>query len=95
LESGGWALNLHLEERWIPKTMIHEVQKLAIVLNKEVRVSELIDFDTNWWNIELVHNVFNAEKEKEICGMVVCPWSRIDKMVWAGSKDGEFIVCSG
>lgn len=37
-----------------------------------------------------MHNIFNAEKAKEICGMVVCPWSRIDKMVWASTKDGEF-----
>jgi hypothetical protein len=46
-EGLGWRVGDGHSIRWIPKTMIHEVQTLARVLKREVRVSELIDFDTN------------------------------------------------
>jgi hypothetical protein len=69
-------------DKWISKTTAHTANSLVQVLNQEARVSELLDHDSNWWNIELVQNVFFfAEEANEICGMVVCPRSRVDRLV--------------
>jgi hypothetical protein len=69
--------------------------QLLIHLRMGLRaVSSLIDEETNWWKKELVYEVFRREEVDLICSMVSCPRQQCDKLVWAGSKNGEFSVKS-
>ena len=61
-----------------------------------VHNSALIDADTNWWNRNLVEEVFLAEEAEKICGMAISPLKQADKLVciWVGNKNGEFSIKS-
>jgi hypothetical protein len=56
-------------------------QAQAQGLAQGAMVSELLDVDTNWWKMDVVHAVFPEEAAKEICGIAVCPRARSDKLV--------------
>ncbi|XP_059458269.1 uncharacterized protein LOC132187853 [Corylus avellana] len=82
------------EDRWLPNKGSHKVQSPIHILPRDATVSALLNSDTRWWDTDLVHNVFNEEEAREICGMVVCPNTRSDRLVWAGEKNGVFTVRS-
>jgi hypothetical protein len=50
-------------------------------LDKATRVSELIDHDSNWWNVALVESIFLADEAGKICGMAICPRLQTDKLI--------------
>jgi hypothetical protein len=45
------------------------------ILPHDAKVSALLDKDTNWWDTELVQQIFVAEEAESICGMAVSPRS--------------------
>lgn len=59
--------------RWIPTETTHAIQSLVRLLEGKAKVSELIDFDTNWWNIPLVEEIFLLEEAQITCGLTICP----------------------
>lgn len=64
-------------------------------LDNDERVSDLIDNDTNWWKTNLVKEVFMEEEVEKICSMSICPATQSDKIVWVGTKNGNYSVRSG
>jgi hypothetical protein len=95
MESGNGEVNPDLGRPMASiQRVTYVVQPSNHGLPRDTKVSALLDVDTNWWNMELVRNIFNEEEAKEICGMVVCPRNRKDQLVWAGGKNGVFTVRS-
>jgi hypothetical protein len=81
-------------DRWLPTPGSHKVQSPMITQLTDAKVSVLLDVETNWWKTDLVHSLFGPEEAETICGMPVCPRTRQDQLVWAGTKHGNFTVRS-
>jgi ribonuclease HI len=81
-------------DRWLPTPGSHKVQSPVHILLADASVSALLDLETNWWKTDLIFNIFSVDEAKAICSMPVCPRTRQDKLVWMGTKQGNFTVSS-
>jgi hypothetical protein len=70
------------------------IQSSMRLLEENAKVRDLIDVSTNWWNYELIREIFPEDEAKRICSMVVSPLGQKDQIVWAGTKKGIFTVRS-
>jgi hypothetical protein len=82
-------------DTWAPILIGGYIQSPVSILSRNAKVSELLDDDTNWWNVSLVKEVFTVEETEAICCVPVCPRSSEDKLEWAHTKTGEYSVKSG
>ncbi|XP_059449513.1 uncharacterized protein LOC132180640 [Corylus avellana] len=81
-------------DKWLPTPTSHVVQSPIHRLTPDACVSELIDEASLWWDTALIHEVFIKEEAETICSMAICPRGQPDVLVWAGTKNGFFTVCS-
>lgn len=63
-------------------------------MSPEARVSELVDMDSGWWNIHLIRDIFSDNEVDKICSLAISPHWQIDKLIWIGTPNGNFIVKS-
>jgi hypothetical protein len=82
------------DDKWIPSTQTHMIQVHVQNLNPDAKVSELINFETNWWNIPFLEQIFPAELVEQICNIPISPRLMKDRLVWAGTNNGQFSVRS-
>jgi hypothetical protein len=82
------------KDRWIPTSSTHRIQDPVQLLSREAKVAEIINGNTNWWNIPLIEQIFPQEIVEKICSLPICPRSQEDRLVWAGTKLGTFSVRS-
>jgi hypothetical protein len=82
-------------DKWLPKPTPHIIQSPIRSLDSSAKVCDLLDRDTNWWKIDLIHEIFHKEEAEEICRLAVCPIRNKDRMAWAGNANGEYSVKSG
>jgi hypothetical protein len=68
-------------DKWVPKAAGGYIQSLVSILERNAKVSELLNRDTNWWDTTLIHEIFSAEEAGLICGLAVSPRSRGDRMI--------------
>jgi hypothetical protein len=78
-------------DRWIPYPSTYTIQSPPRILDKESKVSALIDEDTKWWN-SLVSNIFNAKEATLIYNILISPVWTHDTLVWLGTENGDFSV---
>ncbi|XP_026459059.1 uncharacterized protein LOC113359681 [Papaver somniferum] len=79
---------LAFRDNWIPNS----AQPLCSAYpNPNFLVSDLIDKDTNSWNLDLVKAYFTPQNAQIIQGIRV-PLSDNDRLIWPFSKNGQFIV---
>jgi hypothetical protein len=45
-------------DTWLPFTYSHKIQAPVHILSADATVSELINTESNWWNIPLVESIF-------------------------------------
>jgi hypothetical protein len=60
----------------------------------ESRVSSLIDHNSGWWNLDLIHRLFDPGEAADIGSVVISPLLKKDKIIWRGSPSGVFTVRS-
>jgi hypothetical protein len=65
-------------DKWAPILAGGYIQSPVSILSQNAKVSELLDDDTNWWNVSLVKEVFTVEETEAICSVPVCPRSGED-----------------
>jgi hypothetical protein len=53
-------------EKWLPLPTSYIVHSPLRVLSADALVRELIDHDSNWWNVSLIKEIFSAEEVKAI-----------------------------
>jgi hypothetical protein len=81
-------------DKWVPKASGGYIQSPVQILDRNAVVSEIMDRDSNWWNMPLIHEVFSAEEAGLICGVAVSPRSGEDRLIWNYTKNGDFTVRS-
>jgi hypothetical protein len=57
-------------------------------------VVELIDQDSNWWNLSLILEIFHEEEGRRICKIPLSHVQSKDVMIWCSTTNGEFSVRS-
>lgn len=60
-------------DRWLPSPHPNLVHTPSHSLGPPAFVSELIDSDIDWWNVQLVESLFPGGIAEPICGMAICP----------------------
>jgi len=83
-----------LKDKWLPNSFSHKIQFPIQGIHPEAKVSELINFETNWWNIPLVEQLFPPDIVEQICSIAISPRCLQDRLIWAGTKTGHFSVKS-
>lgn len=63
-------------------------------MENDVRVQELIDKDTRWWNVSLIHEIFHAKEAERIRSLALSPYKQTDQQIWIGTSKGGFSVKS-
>jgi hypothetical protein len=62
------------------------------VLPADALVRELIDHDSNWWNVSLITEIFNAEEVKAIMSIPLSTFNHLGIPIWKGTANGVFTV---
>jgi hypothetical protein len=70
------------------------VQYPRTVLGEDVRVANLIDDDTKFWNTQLLDTMFSPEEAKVIKGIPISPIQVKDRLIWRCTSNGVFSVRS-
>jgi hypothetical protein len=83
-----------LGDKWIPTTHSHEIQVHSQEIQPTATVSELINMDSNWWNIPLIEQLFPLDIVEHICNIAISPRTMHDRFIWGGTTDGQFAVRS-
>jgi hypothetical protein len=55
-------------DKWLPKPTPHIIQSPIRSLDSSAKVCDLLDRDTNWWKIDLIHEIFHREEAEESTG---------------------------
>ncbi|XP_062152877.1 uncharacterized protein LOC133861169 [Alnus glutinosa] len=83
-----------LGDKWIPTTYSHEIQVHSQEIQTTSTVSELINMETNWWNIFLIEYLFQPDIAEHIYNIAISPRTMHDRLIWGGTANGEFAVRS-
>jgi hypothetical protein len=83
------------EDPWLPEPRPYPPRLPINILDNQAKVSKLLDLDTNWWNTELVKEIFNEEEARMICNMRVSSRSGKDSLAWKYTKNGLYSMRSG
>lgn len=78
------------QDRWIPSPTTFSIQSPVNTID----YGHAIYTDTKWWNKPLVHATFNKEEADLITSLAICPRQQRDRLIWVGSRHGEFSVRS-
>jgi hypothetical protein len=91
----GDGQNVHIwGDKWIPKPSTYAIQSPCKILPKDAKVVELLEEDTNQWNLQLVRNIFSEEEAEIIGNIPVSKYKQKDKLIWLATTNGEFSVRS-
>jgi hypothetical protein len=88
----GRSINIW-RDKWLPKPP-YVIRSAVRYLEGDAKVCDLLDMDTNWWRVNMVHEIFNVEEATDICSMAVCPNRNMDRLAWACTANGEHTVKS-
>jgi hypothetical protein len=81
-------------DKWIPSTHSYMIQFPIQGLHPTAKVSELINYEFNWWNVPLIEHLFPADLVDHICNIAINPRIMQDKLIWVGNTNGQFSVRS-
>jgi hypothetical protein len=70
----------------------YPIQSSVRIFGPEAMVKELIDEDTMWWNLNMIHKVYNADEVTRRCSLVLSPNRQEDKLMWIENSNGNFSV---
>jgi hypothetical protein len=80
------------KDKWLPQPATYMVLSPPVLLDSNTLVCELIDRDTNWWNIPMLKNIFVDEEINLILSLPISVANQGDKQIWRGTKNGLFSV---
>ena len=65
-------------DKWIESAFSSMIQSPVRTLGVNAKVRSLIDDTTQWWNYELIREIFPEDEAKQICSMVISPLGKKD-----------------
>jgi hypothetical protein len=83
-----------LEDRWLPTSHTFKVQSCPSSMDSNALVASLIDPLTRNWNSNLINEVFQHEEDIVISNIPFCPLQPPDRLIWRGTTNRVFSVCS-
>ena len=81
-------------DNWIPRPSTYRIQSSPKVLDSKSKVHELIDWETAWWSVALLHNLFTVEERDAIMTNTISQTDQLDLQVWRCTSSGIFSVKS-
>lgn len=89
---GGENISVY-HHNWIPGIKSRDIKKTNSVFNNDLKVSELIDKNSNSWNRSVLMQLFPQDQVDRILTIRISPGKK-DKLRWTLTKCGEFTVNS-
>ena len=83
------------EDAWIPTDPARAVKPKSAIIDKELRLHHLIDFDSNEWKVGLINEVIDAEDIPRILSLRLRKTGRKDSYSWKHTNSGCYSVKSG
>ena len=81
-------------DKWIPRPSSYKVISPEFQNSKDALVCELINRASNEWDIDKLSQWFIPEDRDTILGIPLSSSNTSDRLVWAETKNGKFIVKS-
>ena len=81
-------------DKWIPRPSSYKVISPEFQNSKDALVCELINRASNEWDIDKLSQWFISEDRDTILGIPLSSSNTSDRLVWAETKNGKFIVKS-
>ena len=81
-------------DKWIPRPSSYKVISPEFQNSKDALVCELINRASNEWDIDKLSQWFIPEDRDTILGIPLSSTNTSDRLVWAETKNGKFIVKS-
>lgn len=81
-------------DRWIEGDVRRAPLMKNILVDLELKVSDLVDIQNRWWNLDKLHELFFEEDITRILSMKV-PFDQEDYWVWLHNRNGSYSVRSG
>ncbi|KAG7548661.1 Ribonuclease H-like superfamily [Arabidopsis suecica] len=83
------------EDPWIPAQFPRPAKSNGSVTDPSLKVKDLIDSRSNFWNIDLLKAIFNPEDVALISAIPVGAPTKEDSLGWYFTKSGKYTVKSG
>jgi hypothetical protein len=81
-------------DRWLPNPTSYAVQFIPNIIPPNAKVTDLIDGELKGWNSSLIKEIFNEDEAKAICKIPLSSGLSKDRLIWMGTKNGDFTVRS-
>jgi hypothetical protein len=78
----------------VQTTLTHKIQVPNQLLDNNACVSELINYDDNWWNVPMIESLFPADNVEQSYSMATSPRTTPNQLMWSGTRTGTFSVRS-
>ncbi|XP_040987655.1 uncharacterized mitochondrial protein AtMg00310-like [Juglans microcarpa x Juglans regia] len=83
------------QDKWIPTNNSRKVMSPIKILSSNAKVTELIDPNTRWWNMQLLHDIFWIEDKQQIIRIPIAQTTHLrDNIAWKYTSNGCFTVKS-
>jgi hypothetical protein len=83
-----------LGDRWLPTPISFFVQSPRWILDENATVADLIDQNTKGCKTKLIREVFHMEEAQVTSNIPLSSLQPQDQMIWSGTTNGIFSVCS-
>jgi hypothetical protein len=82
------------KDKWVLSSSSFKIQSSVCILSPDTKVSSLIDVDTRWWDLNLIHSIVTPTKAARICSLPLSPRGHPDQIIWSGTSNSTFSVRS-
>jgi hypothetical protein len=82
------------KDRWLKSPTTYKIISHPKILDPNSIVSALIEDNTKWWNLGLLHQLFSSDEVKSIQALPISVTDQEDCLVRRGMAKGVFLVWS-
>ncbi|KAG7552559.1 Ribonuclease H-like superfamily [Arabidopsis thaliana x Arabidopsis arenosa] len=83
------------EDPWIPAQLPRPAKSNGSIVDPSLKVNNLIDTRSNFWNVDLLQAIFDPEDVALISALPVGAPTKEDTLGWHFTKSGKYTVKSG
>ncbi|XP_048611535.1 uncharacterized protein LOC125585868 [Brassica napus] len=83
------------EDPWIPTTPARPARPIALVMNLNMRVSDIINQESKEWDVGLLDDYVHPDDIPLIRSMAISSTHRRDTFCWNYTRNGQYTVKSG